>query len=116
MGLCTIGGWSRRRQLQALDLYIAAYACILVVWPFWGYGTCRRYLFPLFPFLCGLIYLALVEIVKRAPALGKIINRTGLLYLVCFVLWGCLRSLEASAFERSTDHSAAIALRELDRR
>jgi hypothetical protein len=115
VGLCTLGFWSRRRKLQALDIYIAVYAGILVVWPFFGFGTGRRYLFPLFPYVCGLIYLSGVELVKRAPALGKFVNRAGLVYLACFVLWGCLRSLEASTFERATDHSAAIALHALDR-
>jgi len=115
VGLCTLGFWSRRRKLQALDIYIASYAFILFVWPFFGYGTGRRYLFPLFPYVCGLIYLSGVELVKRSPALGKLVNRAGLAYLVCFVLWGCLRSLEASTFERATDHNAAIALHALDR-
>jgi hypothetical protein len=102
--------WSRRRRLTALDIYLAAYAAIIFVYPYFSTGSSRRFWFPVLPFLFGLAYLAIDRLRERSPAVRRFAGPVLAVYLTLFVLFGCYRSLELSHFARHTDKEAASAL------
>jgi hypothetical protein len=104
------GFWSRRRRLAALDIYLAAYAAIIFVYPYFSTGSSRRFWFPVLPFLFGLAYLAIDRLRDHSPTVRRFAGPMLAVYLTLFVLFGCYRSLESSRFERHTDQEAAAAL------
>ncbi len=111
-----MGFWSRRRRLGPLEIYLAAYAAVLFVYPFFSYGSSRRFWFPVLPFLFGMAYLGIGRLREKSLPLDRIARQVLPIYLALFVLGGCLLSYESSRFERDTDREAAVALASLPAR
>ncbi len=57
LSLISVGAWTRRSTLGPLDVYLAAYASIILIYPFFNYGSERRFWLPVLPFLFGLAFL-----------------------------------------------------------
>jgi hypothetical protein len=109
-----VGGFrTRLRRLTAIEIYLAAYAAIIFVYPFFSYGSSRRFWFPVLPFLFALAYRAVDRLREKSPRLRRWAGPGLAVYLTAFVLFGCVRSIELSRFERHTDHEAAAALKGL---
>jgi hypothetical protein len=113
LALILAGFWKRLRQFSAIEVYLTAYAAIIFVYPFFTYGSSRRFWFPVLPFLFALAYLAINQMRERSPRLRRWAGPALAVYVTAFVLVGCLRSIELSRFERHTDHEAAVALKGL---
>jgi hypothetical protein len=116
-GLCVslilAGFWKRMRRVSAIEIYLATYAAIIFVYPFFSYGSSRRFWFPVLPFLFALAYLAVDRFREKSARLRRWAGSALAIYVTAFVLFGCLRSVELSRFERHTDLEAAAALKGL---
>ncbi len=109
-----LGGFGTRvRRLSSLDVYLVSYAAIIFIYPFFSYGSSRRFWFPVLPFVFGLAYLAIDRLREKSPRLRRWANPALAIYVSAFVLFGCARSIELSRFERHTDHEALKALASL---
>jgi hypothetical protein len=62
--LTVVGLWSRRRRFRPPDVYFAAYAAIMFVYPFFGYGPNRRFWLPILPLLAALAYLGICRLLE----------------------------------------------------
>jgi hypothetical protein len=104
---------NRIRRLASLDVYLLAYAAIIFVYPFFSYGSSRRFWFPVLPFVFALAYLAIDKLREKSPPVRRWAAPALAVYVTAFVLLGCLRSIELSRFERHTDQEATKALASL---
>jgi hypothetical protein len=107
------GFGTRLRRLTSLDVYLMSYATIIFIYPFFSYGSSRRFWFPVLPFVFGLAYLAMDRLREKSPRLRRWAGPVLGVYVTVFVLFGCARSFEFSRFERHTDREAARALASL---
>ena len=68
--LCGTGIWLRRRKLDSLDLYVVAYSCIVLAYPWCD----SRLWLPVLPFLMGYVWLGAMHFVPaekiRAVSVG----------------------------------------------
>jgi hypothetical protein len=107
------GAGTRIRRLTSLEIYLMAYAAILFVYPFFTYGSSRRFWFPVLPFAFGLAFMAVDKLREKSPRLRRWAAPILAVYVTAFVLFGCARSIELSHFERHSDQEAAKALENL---
>ena len=109
-----LGGFGTRvRRLKSLDVYLLSYAAIIFIYPYFSYGSSRRFWFPVLPFVFGLAYLAIDRLREKSPRLRRWVGPALAVYVSGFVLFGCARSIELSRFERHSDQEAAKALASL---
>jgi hypothetical protein len=109
-----LGGFGTRvRRLSLLDVYLMSYAAIIFIYPYFSYGSSRRFWFPVLPFVFGLAYLAIDRLREKSSRFLRWANPALAIYVSAFVLFGCARSIELSRFERQTDQEAAKALASL---
>jgi len=104
------GFWTRVCRLRSLDVYLMSYAAVIFIYPFFTYGSSRRFWFPVLPFVFGLAYLAITRLREKSSRLRRWVGPALAIYVSAFVLFGCARSIELSQFERQTDQVAAKAL------
>jgi hypothetical protein len=109
-----LGGFGTRvRRFGSLDVYLMSYAAIIFIYPYFSYGSSRRFWFPVLPFVFGLAYLAVDRLREKSPRLRRWAGPALAIYVSAFVLFGFARSIELSRFERHTDKEAAKALASL---
>jgi hypothetical protein len=110
LAMILAGFGARVRRLRPLDVYLMSYAAIIFVYPFFSYGSSRRFWFPVLPFVFGLAWLAIDRLREKSPRLRRWAGPVLAVYVTAFVLFGCIQSIELSRFDRHTDQVAAKAL------
>jgi hypothetical protein len=88
-GAAAIGFCSRLRFIKPVDIYIASYAAIVFVYPFFTYGAGRRFLFPVLPLVCAYAYLGASRIIGTDRKLCRLSSLAVSAYVVAFALVGC---------------------------
>jgi hypothetical protein len=89
-----IGGWTLRKSLSPVTVYLAVYSALIWAFPFWD----DRFWLPVMPCLIAVLFFGLREIGRRAPKAARYARPLFACYVVAFVLLGCRYSFRYASF------------------